>query len=571
MSTFFHTSHLNRLNVAYSRYGSYLSVILRRDRLFLQSMYGGRWNDGEELFELSLIDSAGSTLPIEAVVQPEWMRLISSAGSVEICAIGKATVLVRGSGVGLRLIHPSSERMFDYAFSPDGVCWEINSFEASIKAGLRVQRGTLQIHAPWDRIHSTNITADFLPDPEGIVEGQIHLYSSVWRPDRPESFDFESAVAENLQDFGAWLNTTLPLPERWQAGRKLAALVAWSSVVAPHGYLKRPTMLMSKDLMNRAWSWDHCFNALSLARQNPALAWDQFVLFFDHQDEQGALPDFLADTLCSFSFCKPPIHGWTLRQLMQFPGVLDDDHLEAIYQPLTHWTDWWFAYRCSAGDMIPKYFHGNDSGWDNGTITADGLPVQSPDLCAYLVIQMDVLAEVAVRLGKTDEANAWTQRADDLLSQMLTYFWTGERFIAKHAHTRSVVGGDSALMLVPLILGQRLPPEVRASLVKEVRRFLTDHGIPSEYSQSPYFMPDGYWSGAIWAPYTYQIVHGLLACGERELALDISHRFCDMANRSGMTENFNPLTGAGLKDSAYTWTASVFLLLGNLIYEEEIL
>jgi hypothetical protein len=460
--------------------------------------------------------------------------------------------------------------MFDYIYSPEGTRWEVNSFDAAIKAGLRTQRGVVRINAPWDRIHNQSITADFLPDEHGIVEGQIHLFTSVWRQQDRDRFDFEATAAENAREFAAWLNATLPVPECWHKGRETAALVGWSSVVAPHGFLRRYTMLMSKDLMNRVWSWDHCFNSLALARQDAVLAWDQFALFFDHQDEQGALPDFLADSLCSFSFCKPPIHGWTLRQLMQCPGVVKGEHLHDIYLPLARWTDWWFAYRCDTGDIIPKYFHGNDSGWDNGTATADGQPVQSPDLCAYLVIQMDVLAEVAERLGKPDEATTWTKRADDLLSRMLAYFWTGERFVARHAFTRAVMSGDSALMLVPLILGERLPSQIRAQLVNEVRRFMTEHGIPSEHPKSRYFVPDGYWSGAIWAPYTYQIVDGLLACGERELALELSRRFCEMANHSGMSENFNPLTGDGLKDSAYTWTASVFLLLGNLVLQEEL-
>lgn len=569
MSSFFHKSALTTLRNAYSRYGSYLSIVERRGSLYLQSMYGGRWNDGEELFELTVIDRAGTRLPFQIEMHPERLVLASEVGGVVFCAVGIDSVLVRGQGVGLRLIRKTAERMFDYAFSPDGMRWEVNTFDADIKAGLRSQRGTLRVDAPWDRIHTTTITADFLPDEQGISEGQIHLYTSVWRHDARTAFNLEEAVAQNARDFAGWLDTALQVPERWRIGRETAALVHWSSVVAPQGHLRRPTMLMSKDLMNRAWSWDHCFNALALARQNPSLAWDQFALFFDHQDEQGALPDFLADSLCSFSFCKPPVHGWTLRYLMQSPGLVDDNRLQEIYAPLVRWTEWWFSYRCDAGGIIPKYFHGNDSGWDNGTATADGLPVQSPDLCAYLIVQMDVLAGIASRLGKPVEAAAWTKRADELLARMIAHFWTGERFVARHALTGARVSGDSALMLVPLILGERLPSQIRAELVNEVRRFMTEYGIPSEHLTSPYFVPDGYWSGAIWAPYTYQIVDGLLACGERELALEVSCRFCEMANRSGMAENFHPITGDGLKDSAYTWTASVFLLLGNLLYREE--
>ena len=33
------------------------------------------------------------------------------------------------------------------------------------------------------------------------------------------------------------------------------------------------------------------------------------------------------------------------------------------------------------------------------------------------------------------------------------------------------------------------------------------------------------------------------------------------ARRSGFAENFDALTGAGLRDRAYTWTAAVYLLL----------
>jgi putative isomerase len=570
MTSFFHSSALNTLHIAYSRYGSYLSVILRRDRLYLQSMYGGLWNDGEELFELNVIDPTGNTLPFEVEVLPERLRLTSETGVVEICVVGKDDALLRGQGVGLRLSRATAERMFDYAFSPDGERWEVNSFDAAIKAGLRKQRGTLQVDAPWERIHTRHITADFLPDEQGIVEGHIHLYSSVWNQNATAMLDFETEAEKNARDFSAWLAATLPVPEQWHKGRETAALINWSSVVAPHGFLRRDTMLMSKDLMNRVWSWDHCFNALALARQNPALAWDQFVLFFDHQDEQGALPDFLGDSLRSFAFCKPPIHGWTLRQLMQIPGLVDDTRLSEIYKPLVNWTQWWFVYRCDS-DGLPRYHHGNDSGWDNGTVTAEGLPVQSPDLAAYLVVQMDVLADIALRLGKPDDAAKWTQQADDLLALLIDQLWAGTRFAARHSQTKKVVGGDSALMLVPLILGKRLPPNVRDGLVAEVQRFLTDYGIPSEHVQSPYFEQDGYWSGAIWAPVTYEIVIGLLSCDERDLALEINRRFCEMANRSGMAENFNALTGRGLKDSAYTWTASVFLLLGNLLLQEDFL
>jgi putative isomerase len=36
-----------------------------------------------------------------------------------------------------------------------------------------------------------------------------------------------------------------------------------------------------------------------------------------------------------------------------------------------------------------------------------------------------------------------------------------------------------------------------------------------------------------------------------------------MAARSGMAENFDAITGEGLRDPAYTWTSSVFLIFAH--------
>jgi hypothetical protein len=58
-------------------------------------------------------------------------------------------------------------------------------------------------------------------------------------------------------------------------------------------------------------------------------------------------------------------------------------------------------------------------------------------------------------------------------------------------------------------------------------------------------------------------VEGVAAAGDLELAQEVSRRFCNMLSRSGMAENFDALTGEGLRDRAFTWTSSVFLILGH--------
>jgi glycogen debranching enzyme len=233
---------------------------------------------------------------------------------------------------------------------------------------------------------------------------------------------------------------------------------------------------------------------------------------------------------------------------------------------LSKWTNWWFHYRDHDRDGIPQYNHGNDSGWDNSTAFNNGIPVESPDLAAFLILQIELLAEIAGLLGLTDESTAWRRLGEETLEKMLRHFWKDGRFIACRSGTHEESDGDSLLLFMPILLGKRLPEPILRSLLDGLRddsRFLTPNGWATESVKSPYYTPDGYWRGPIWAPSTMLLVEGVAAAGDSELASEVARRFCGMLNKSGMAENFDALTGQGLRDKAFTWTSSVFLILGH--------
>jgi glycogen debranching enzyme len=99
--------------------------------------------------------------------------------------------------------------------------------------------------------------------------------------------------------------------------------------------------------------------------------------------------------------------------------------------------------------------------------------------------------------------------------------------------------------------------------LQRLQDLITEHGLATESPRSPHYQPDGYWRGPIWAPPTLLAVHGLWRLGQRGLARDLARRFCLLCERQGFAENFDALTGAGLRDRAYTWTSSVFLVLAR--------
>ena len=535
--------------------------------LYLRTLHGDV--RCREIFRLQLLQGK-KPVPFKEIATPTLLKLQGPGGEVEISIAEPKVVRVRGRGAGLRLTVPQAspgnayQRGFAIPVGPTH--WEINNSSQRITLMLAPTSGHLMMDAPWEGVKSTHITADFVPDSaSGTFEGAIEEFSNAWIPhDYPKSF---SAAHENLKsEYRSWLDRMPEVPEEFGAGAELAAYVNWESVVAPEGHLTRPALLMSKNWMARVWSWDHCFNAMALILKDPQLAWDQFMLFVDNQNPYGAFPDWITDVAAGWTISKPPIHGWAIEWMMKRSRWIDSKRLSEIYGPLARWTDWYFKYRDSDHDGLPEYNNGMDSGWDNSTVFLTRPPLETPDLAAYLVLQMNALSDIAHRLGKFSAAEKWKKRADLLLKRMLARFWRGDHFVALQAGTHKAVDTESLQLYLPIVLGRLLPRPVRTKLIAGLfrkGRFLTAHGLATESVQSPHYTPDGYWRGPIWAPTSMIIANGLDAAGESRLACDLRRKFCRMAAKSGMSENFDAISGRALCDPAYTWTASVFLIFAH--------
>jgi len=372
--------------------------------------------------------------------------------------------------------------------------------------------------------------------------------------------DFDAVVAAAAEAFATYLDALAPWRDDRTPAAARAAYVMWSATVGPAGFTTRTSVLMSKHWMDKLWSWDHCFNALALAPGLTDAAVDQFLAPFDHQDATGALPDSITHSEVLYNYVKPPIHGWALRRLRESAGrALTPAELERAYDGLCRWTDFWLTRRRAPGHVLPYYQHGNDSGWDNATTFDHDRVVESPDLAAFLVLQLDAVAGLGVELGHP--VDRWIAERDRVLQALLDQLWTADGFVAVGVASGRTSPTTSLLTTLPIVLADRLPPAVRDHLVAAVAQHLTKHGLATEPVDSPQYEDDGYWRGPIWAPSTALIEDGLRHAGAVELADVVSARFRELCERSGFAENFNARTGDGLRDRAYTWTAAVYLTL----------
>ncbi|MEV7808515.1 hypothetical protein AB0O28_36750 [Microbispora sp. NPDC088329] len=495
---------------------------------------------------LRLVPSAES----DVTATPHRLTWSRAGGRIDLAYENADTVRLRGRDLGLSflaadpVLTPFSGPYF-YQDPADG------SFVFTVYQTGRRYRVTVLAGQAEARGAQALGTAERGVVLSGEWEVAVEEYEAARAPYAPAGA-FEEVAEAARAEFDAFTAAVAPWRSERTPAAELAAYVLWSATVRPAGFVTRPAVLMSKHWMDKVWSWDHCFNAIALADGLPGLAWDQFRLPFDHQDEAGALPDSVTHSEILYNFVKPPIHGWALRRL---PAAAEP---EEVYRLLERWTAFWLTARRVPGRELPHYQHGNDSGWDNATTFDPERVVETADLAAFLVLQM---RELARRAPDPAAAARWSGAADRMRDALLAELWTGDRFVARGAHSGRTWSSSSLLDLMPIVLGDELPEPVHTALAARIAAHLTAFGPATEHPGSEHYQDDGYWRGPIWAPSTVLVEDGLRRAGHTGLADEISARFRGLCERSGFAENFDARTGEGLRDRAYTWTASAYLIL----------
>ena len=562
-------------SVPWSRRGAYMAIttnVATMDHpgrnheiepgIYLTDVSGSRlwrWNG---VFRIEVTKNGSVVKPTSIEGRPGHLHIVSEDGEIEATWDGTDTIRFIGHGIGIRFVQSVIDPMDAALAFPVGESeFRLQMGEDAHYSISRIA-GVLTVDAPRVRTGASDTADRKVVDASAPGDDRFEIaltqYESGYTA--PEQFrPFAEALHDTRDDFSTWWSAFRP----GESGiTEAAAYLTWSTIVAARGISARPAMLMSKNWMNAVWSWDHCFNALGLARSHPDLAWDQFMLPFDQQHAQGALPDLIHDNGRMWGFVKPPVHGWTLSHLINL-GVATPERIADIYPRLVAWTNWWLAYRDLNGDGLPVYFHGCDSGQDNSTaFDAEGFPSTSPDLAAFFALQLRCLSRVATMLGLPDEARRWADLEEQTIHSMVSKLWGPDGFSPRGSVDNDQLRGASTsqVVFIPLLLGEALPADVRESLVEQFLSsgLLTEHGVASESPASPSYEPDGYWRGPIWAPTTLLIADGLARCGRPDLTELIAQRFLANCDINGFAENYDAVTGKGLRDRAYSWSASVY-------------
>ncbi|WP_411719984.1 amylo-alpha-1,6-glucosidase [Mycetocola sp.] len=423
---------------------------------------------------------------------------------------------------------------------------------------------------------------------------QIHVDDSRL-PELRRSGDHWEHVAETLGVWAAWMDRCPRVRPDLQQMTAFCWWVLGANIVELPGQGKARAVVPSKIGYVGLWQWDAYFIAVGLRHGDPDLALEQLDLAFRFPTADGQLPDVvhdegvlassddlppqdretlrrhgssIADPARPVPLTKPPLAAWALRKVLDAAapadaGSAEERWTEAAWDTIARSQDWWFTHSDSDGDGMPEYGHPYSSGLDDSPIFDGDLPLASPDLGAYLVLQDRELAREFAARGDRHKAQRFNDRADATLAGLLG-MWdqpTG-RFRARAAgHS---LASYSAVSLLPLLTGE-LPSEISATLLRALadpEQFGTPWTVPTVAVCDPDFSPERMWRGPVWININALLVEGLKRSGFDDNASQLAEDTVRLVKHGGGPhEYFNPESGrrAETATTSFGWSAALFV------------
>ena len=456
--------------------------------------------------------------------KPSMMEVQSEYGYVQFCYDSKDLIRIRGNRTGLRFFSKMNPHD-GYISRLDGTCQVTYDMVGEF---LFVPiKGELKVQSKWDEEKACieDIIFDISCGLEEEFELAIHFAQSDTEP-CPTYRPFDECVEEAQKDYEDWLAMYLEIPEKYEYIKKLAVYCIWTCCVAPMGLLKNNIIAYEKT--DSVFAWHSAYHAMTMTK-DVDFSVHTMNTIFEYQDEYGQLPDMVDDRHINFLSTKPPFHGIAVLHMLDHMGDrMTEEHCRSLYEPLVKLHSWWTTFRDTDNDGVPQYNQGCEQSYDYSVMFSKGLPVESPDLIAYIILLEEALAKLAEKMGMIEESKEWFNRSKTLLDILLNEFWNGEKFISRMSSSHEVVEFFEMDAYSPIMLGKRLPAHIVdkiAEAISDPEKYYTPIGIRSV--QRKYFNGKPI-PGIINGTTQIKLAAGLYEAGKTELARNILTGFCDI-------------------------------------------
>ncbi len=509
----------------------------------------------------------GRLIPCAYVTTPTELRMESDYGCVKFCFPEPHLLCFKGEGdVGLRIYgpmgpqHESCRNMLDGTWQ---ICW------TNMNNWLFVPvSGKFTMDAPYDYrgTKSKYICADWVQEGDTPLEGIIQE-SNLYAVRRASYPGYEEGLKASTAVFNEFLENAVPaatgLDENF---RTKAAWIAWAHLAYPEDGTKyKHRMFRMSESMPAAMAWHAYYHNCTFSKDKE-LAWDLIQSLFSLQRPDGQLPDSIFDDIAKYHACKPPIQGFSFIWLMDHTDIFkgEKERLAALAPKLEKNLDWFMRTHDLDHNGIPEYQHSDECGWDDSSAIKDP-PVESPDFVAYLALGFEALSRFETILGHDEAAAKHMAQSKAFVDHLVNVMWDGEKFNARTAGTFRTIDSWSIMLYFPIMLGKRLPEEIREKLCADLMNedmFLSPHGIRTESISS--FDYEGRWTlGTVLAPVQFIICCGLEECGHHEHAEEITRRYVKFLADFGFDIGDCMDERLWLHNMWCSWPASIILFLAE--------
>lgn len=309
------------------------------------------------------------------------------------------------------------------------------------------------------------------------------------------------------------------------------------------------------------------------------------LIFFALQKEDGQLPCSVKADGLGFGQIQMvvPIAA-TAWELARQSG--DSDLLEKAYTACARWDAWLRRYRNTRGTGLCEGFCTYDTGQDNSPRwkgipnrcpdgdarkcpQAEGLPRLCPDLSATVCGGRVALAAMARALGKTGEADRWTEDAEAIRRLIVERLYDPQdaAFYDLDTQNRFVRVRSTAILRVlgEHVVDTKFFEMIWQRQVHDPRAFWAPYPFPSIALDDPQFVrpiPRNSWGGAAQALTALRAPRWMEHFGKpADLAL-LMERWIEALQRAGeFRQQMDPLTGdfTQADPGGYSPAALVFL------------
>lgn len=580
---------INLLETPYSRRGSYMSFandnnglnIRGKSNLWLCNSrslgYAMTSMASPNNYRQVMLQAFKQGMPVAAFINttPYEVILETTVGCLHFCLGEEKLMMVQGTdNLTLRIIPPAPRFPGPISIPYlDGTGRRIIEFNMTNLVVTPI-KGTMHVGPNF---------LEVTPDENGCVT--VAFDDCPIDPDLRDVRDYptyEDCVGKVKQEFDSFCRQIMPeLPAPYEEKRLRALWQTWNMMVGPddENDYHRPMVKMVHCIFEQAYAWQMPMQAVCL-KNDPKLAWEIFCSCFQFQDKHGRLSDAVSyKDVPGRPAMKPPVQGALLLWLME-NGIIDaadpsQEDRKWMLERMIKWTEYYFAYRDSDKDGLCEYFRALETGWEDAPQYKLGMPVASPDLNTFLALQLEAIARFGKTCGMSDEeSDKYMQRSKELIDRIVKNFWDGKHWSAFNCETGKRSDCDNISLYMPLLMGERLPEQVREQSISNILReggFETPYGLASEALESPYFR-GGFSSGSVITPAQFFMCLALEACGRRDVSERVARNYCNALKEHGFYHIYSGLSGKeDLTLTAYgernlfwsAWTSSTYIFLAD--------